>query len=98
MSRFSLKTLSLAGAALAMSATALVPVTPAVAQRGYYGDRGYDRGYRGDRVYRGDNGYYQDRGYRGGGQRCNFLLSQFYLLDVRIIAAGANMSFLIPFT
>jgi hypothetical protein len=65
-----LKTLSLAGAALAMSATALVPVTPAVAQRGYYGDRGYDRGYRGDRVYRGDNGYYQDRGYRGGGQRC----------------------------
>jgi hypothetical protein len=71
-----LKTLSLVGAALAMTATALVPVTPAVAQRGYYGDRGYDRGYRddrgyrGDRVYRGDRGYYQDRGNRGG-RRCN---------------------------
>ncbi|MCP3736559.1 glycine zipper 2TM domain-containing protein [Sphingomonas sp. RP10(2022)] len=68
-----LKTLSLAGAALAMTATALVPVTPAAAQRGYYGggyERGYDRGYRGDRVYRGDRGYYRDRGYRGG-RRCN---------------------------
>ncbi|GAA0657560.1 hypothetical protein FHT00_002253 [Sphingomonas insulae] len=68
-----LKTLSLAGAALAMTATALVPVTPAVAQRGYYGDRGYDRGYRddrgyrGERIYRGDRGYYRDR----GGRRCN---------------------------
>src|SRR6187551_1331931 len=45
--------LSLAGAALAMSATALIPVTPASAQRyerEYRGDRGgyrdYDRGYR----------------------------------------------------
>lgn len=65
-----LKTLSLAAAALTMTAGALVPVTPAVAQRGYYGDRGYDRGYRGDRVYRGDRGYYQDRGNRGG-RRCN---------------------------
>ena len=71
-----LKTLSLAGAALAMTATALVPVTPAVAQSRYYGDRGYDRGYRndrgygGDRVYRGDRGYYNDRGNRGG-RRCN---------------------------
>ena len=69
-----MKTLSLAGAALAMSAAALVPATPAAAQRGYYGgyDRGYayDRGYRDDRVYRGDRGYYRDRGYRGG-QRCN---------------------------
>ncbi|MGP7794903.1 glycine zipper 2TM domain-containing protein [Sphingomonas sp. CLY1604] len=67
-----LKTLSLAGAALAMTATALVPATPAMAQRGYYGDRyerGYDRGYRGDRVYRGDRGYYGDRNYRP--RRCN---------------------------
>jgi len=64
-----LKTLSLAGAALAMTATALVPVTPAAAQRGYYGDRyerGYNRGY--DRVYRGDRGYYEGRGY--GARRC----------------------------
>ena len=75
-----MKTLSLAGAALAMTAAALVPATPAAAQRGYYGgydrgyeQRGYDRGYRDDRVYRGDRGYYGDRGYRGyrGGQRCN---------------------------
>lgn len=62
-----LKTLSLAGAALAMTASALVPVSAASAQRGYYGgyDRGYayDRGYRDDRVYRGDRGYYRDRGY-----------------------------------
>ena len=72
-----MKTLSLAGAALAMTAAALVPATPAAAQRGYYGgydrgyeQRGYDRGYRDDRVYRGDRGYYGDRGYRGG-QRCN---------------------------
>ncbi len=69
-----LKTLSLAGAALAMTATALVPVTPAVAQSRYYGgnryERGYDRGYRGDRVYRGDRGYYNDRGYRAR-QKCN---------------------------
>ncbi len=70
-----LKTLSLAGAALAMTATALVPITPAVAQRGYYGDnrgydRGYDRGYRNDRVYRGDRGYYNDRNYRAR-QKCN---------------------------
>ncbi|MEI5687613.1 glycine zipper 2TM domain-containing protein [Sphingomonas kyungheensis] len=74
-----IKTLSLAGAAFAMTAAALVPATPAAAQRGYYGyDRGYeyDRGYRDTRdyrdgrVYRGDRGYYGDRGYRGG-QRCN---------------------------
>ena len=55
-----LKTLSLAGAALAMTASALVPVRAASAQRGYYG--GYDR------VYRGDRGYYRDRGYA---RRCN---------------------------
>jgi outer membrane lipoprotein SlyB len=38
-----LKTLSLAGAALAMTASALVPVTSASAQRGYYGGCGYAR-------------------------------------------------------
>lgn len=67
-----LKTLSLAGAALAMTSAALVPVTPAAAQRGYYGggyERGYDRGYRNERVYRGGNGYYGDRGYRDN-RRC----------------------------
>jgi hypothetical protein len=76
------KKFSFAAAAVAMSATALIPATPAAAQRydreyrgdrydgGY--DRGYDRGYRDDRGYRGyDNrrayrGY--DRGYRA---RCN---------------------------
>ncbi|MBI0475563.1 glycine zipper 2TM domain-containing protein [Sphingomonas sp. MA1305] len=67
-----LKTLSLAAAALTMTAGAIVPAAPAAAQR-YYGDRYYDRGYgdnRGyyqDRVYRGDRGYYRDRGDR----RCN---------------------------
>ncbi|USU07785.1 glycine zipper 2TM domain-containing protein [Sphingomonadaceae bacterium OTU29MARTA1] len=75
-----LKTLSLAGAALAMTATALVPITPAVAQSRYYGERGYDRGYdrgyrsdrgyRNERVYRGDRGYYNDRNYRAR-QKCN---------------------------
>ena len=65
-----LKTLSLAGAALAMTATALVPITPAVAQSRYYGGDRYDRGYRGDdRVYRGDRGYYNDRSYRAR-QKC----------------------------
>jgi hypothetical protein len=71
-----LKTLTLAAAALTMTAGAVVPVTPAAAQSRYYGnDRGYDRGYRDDRgyrnerTYRGGNGYYQQRGYRGG-QRC----------------------------
>ena len=54
--------LSLAGAALAMSASALIPATPAAAQRydHYYQDqRGDDRGY-----YQQDR-YQQDRGYRG---------------------------------
>ena len=50
--------LSLAGAALAMSASALIPATPAVAQR-------YDRTYQ-DQRYPDQRGYYQqDRGYRG---------------------------------
>ena len=63
------KKLSLAGAALAMGFTALVPTAPAVAQsRHYYGDRHYDRGYdRGfDRRY--DRGY-DRRSYRGNDRR-----------------------------
>jgi hypothetical protein len=67
--------LSLAGAALAMSATALIPVTPASAQRyerEYRGDRGgyrdYDRGYRDDRGYN-DRGYNDRRAYRGYDRR-----------------------------
>jgi hypothetical protein len=53
------KKLGLAGAALAMSASALIPATPAAAQR-------YDRYYH-DQRYAGDErGYYQqDYGYRG---------------------------------
>jgi len=73
-----MKTLSLVGAALAMTAGAVVPIAPAQAQRygydrsyndgynrgGYY--NGYDRSYRGyDRSYRG-----YDRGYRAR-QKCN---------------------------
>lgn len=63
------KKLSLAGAALAMGLTALVPTAPAVAQsRHYYGDRHYDRGY--DRGYdrRYDRGY-DRRSYRGNDRR-----------------------------
>ena len=72
-----LKTLSLVGAALAMTAGAVVPLAPAQAQRygydrsygdGYYRDgySGYDRSYRGyDRSYRG-----YDRSYRAR-QKCN---------------------------
>lgn len=60
------KKLSLTAAALAMGATALVPVAPAMAQsRGYYGDR-YDRGYS---SYRDDRGYRDDRSYRGDNYR-----------------------------
>ena len=55
-----LKKLSLAGAAFALGAAALVPATPALAQR-------YDRGQSYDRY---GNGYgYQDRGYRGQAYR-----------------------------
>ncbi|TPG13582.1 glycine zipper 2TM domain-containing protein [Sphingomonas oligophenolica] len=61
------KTLSLTGAAVAMSATALVPAAPAMAQRGYYNSRGYDRGYQDNgRTYRGEN----YRSYRAR-QKCN---------------------------
>ena len=73
-----LKTLSLVGAALAMTAGAVVPLAPAQAQRyaydqayrdgynrdGYYNR--YDRSYRGyDRSYRGYNRSYRAR------QKCN---------------------------
>ncbi len=64
------KTLTLAGAALAMGTVAMAP-TEAAAQR-YYGDR-YERGYGYDRQYRG----YNQRNYRGydrryyRNQRCN---------------------------
>lgn len=54
------KQLTLAGTALALGAAALVPATPAMAQR-------YDRGYSYDRYGNGYNGYdrgYQNRGYR----------------------------------
>ena len=62
-----LRKLTLAGAALAMGATAIVPAAPAMAQRGYYNSRGYDRGYYdNDRYYRGDN----YRSYRAR-QKCN---------------------------
>lgn len=69
-----LKTLSLVGAALAMTAGAVVPLAPAQAQRyGYdrsyrdgYNRNGYDRSYRGyDRNYRGYNRSYRAR------QKCN---------------------------
>ena len=72
-----LKTLSLVGAALALTAGAVVPLAPAQAQRygydqsyrdGYNRDgyNGYDRSYRGnDRNYRG-----YDRSYRAR-QKCN---------------------------
>jgi hypothetical protein len=80
-----LKTLSLVGAALAMTAGAVVPLASAQAQRydydqsyrdgynrgGYYD--GYDRGYRGyDRSYRGSDRSYRgyNRSYRAR-QKCN---------------------------
>lgn len=54
------KKLTLAGAAFAMGAAALVPATPAMAQR-------YDRGYSYDRH---GSGYgYQNRAYRGQDRR-----------------------------
>ncbi|MDY0959856.1 glycine zipper 2TM domain-containing protein [Sphingomonas sp. CFBP8993] len=77
------KKLSLAAAALAIGATAMVP-NVASAQRYYdrgygdsraYGDAyadGYNRGPRYDRGYRSDRGYYDQRGYAyRGPQRCN---------------------------
>lgn len=68
------KKLSLAAAALTMSAAAMIPATPALAQRGYNSDR-YERGY--DRSYdrrgydnRRDDRRYDRRNYRGR-NRCD---------------------------
>ena len=66
-----LKKLSLAGAAIAMAAFALVPAS-ADAQRYRGQDRAYHEAYRdgynhGPRYYRGRDGRYNDRSYR----RCN---------------------------
>jgi uncharacterized protein YcfJ len=59
-----LKKLSIVGAALAMTATAVIPVAPAMAQtRSYRGD--YNRSY-GNRY---NNRYYNTRTYRGRDQR-----------------------------
>lgn len=55
-----MKQFTLAAAALAMGATAIIPATPAAAQR--YGDRYY--GDRYDRYDRYNDGRYYDRGYR----------------------------------
>ena len=52
-----IKQFTLAAAALAMGATAIIPATPAAAQR--YGDRYYGQRYDGQ--YR--NGYYSDGRY-----------------------------------
>lgn len=65
------KKLTIAGAALAMGVTSLVPATPAMAQRyrdGYYQN---DRGRDGYREYRGRNYNYNrgNRGYRAA-QKC----------------------------
>lgn len=59
------KKLSLAGAAFAMGAAAMVPATPAMAQRydrGYYDQ--YGRGYDGYRGYRGQDRRYYNNRYR----------------------------------
>jgi uncharacterized protein YcfJ len=69
-----LKQLSLVGAALAMTAGAIVPLAPAQAQRYDYGQSyrdGYNRnGYRGyDRSYRGYDRSY--RGYNYRSRKCN---------------------------
>ena len=68
------KKLSLIGAALAMTGTALIPAAPAAAQsygyndgRGYYGDRYGDRDYR--RYDRDDRGYRDYRRYDRGDSR-----------------------------
>jgi hypothetical protein len=64
------KKLSLIGAALAMTGTAILPATQAAAQSRYeYRDgRGYDRGYYG-RSYRGQDRRYNYRSYRAR-ERC----------------------------
>lgn len=65
-----LKKLSIVGAALAMTATTVIPAAPAMAQSRYdrsYRDNGYNRGNYDNRIYRG-----QDRNYRNyrANQKC----------------------------
>jgi hypothetical protein len=62
-----LKTLSLAGAALTMTAGAIVPLAPVAAQSRYDGYRGDGRGYRS--YDRGSYDHY--RGDYRARQRCN---------------------------
>jgi len=70
------KKLSLAGAALAMGASALIPAAPAAAQSygRHYDQRGYDQryqgGYRGGYDQRGYNGYDGYDRYRYRDDRC----------------------------
>ena len=68
-----LKKLSIVGAALAMTATAVIPAAPATAQsrydRGYrdgdYNGYGYNNGYNNGRTYRGyDQNYRNYRAYK----------------------------------
>lgn len=72
-----LKKLSIVGAALAMTATAVIPAAPAMAQGrydrsyngGYYGN-GYNNGNYNNRTYRGyDQNYRNNRNYRAR-QKC----------------------------
>jgi hypothetical protein len=66
------KKLSLIGAALAMTGTALIPATPAAAQGRYeYRDRDY-RGYERDRGYRRDRDYRDYRRYDRGDRRYSY--------------------------
>ena len=65
-----LKKLSLVGAALVMTATAVIPAAPAMAQSRYdrsYRDNRYDRGNYDNRTYRGNDQNY--RSYRAR-QKC----------------------------
>lgn len=59
-----LKKLSLVGAALAMTAGAVIPLAPAQAQRYAY-DEAYRDGYNRGGYYGNDRGYGYDRGYDG---------------------------------
>ena len=63
-----LKKLTIVGAALAMTATAVIPAAPAMAQSRY--DRSYRDGYNRD-GYR-NNGYNNSRTYRGYDQNYRY--------------------------
>lgn len=60
-----MKSVTLAVTALAMTASALVPVGAADAQRRWRGNDGYS-----ERYYGGRGDYRDYRDYRGGGRRC----------------------------